>query len=810
MRLLSLRLVNYRKYRSASVEFADGIMGIVGKNGAGKSTLIEAIGWCLYGSPASRSLQSEIVTTGAARGTACSVTLEVEMGGETVTIVRELKAGQAAGTARLYEQGKSAARVTGAKEVTDYVSSRLRMDNVAFFSSIFARQKELTALSDMVPSQKHMIISRLLRIDTVDAAIQMIKSDKKSQLDRIKGLREGAADIREAKSRVLSLEKDLRLLRSDCEAASDDADAAKELLETAKAGLEKQEKTKDKHNRHRASLESAWSVREAKVSDRSAARDELAELEKARGRLESLAPDIADYTKTKEKVGELDKNAARYAEKKAAEANVDGARTDIAAQEDILAEWRSSIAAQLPALLGVDKLDTKLGDLEKRLEAAHAAKSRAEVQADEARKRAAAKKQTAAHLKKLGRRAACPTCNRLLGEDFAEIAQGLDREISELGGAADGYEADADKAGREADTLRSAIDVTGECARAAGDAKREIERLQSLVEEGEERATSLRASMDEHEKALAKFSGLSYDENEHNLLRESLDRLEKTHEEAARLEGRTGAIPDVSGRIKKLDKEIADQEAAAGRAERAMKKTGFDESAHAAAKLLRDKMDEKHRAARDALMSLRGDIKAAKADLSHAKETVSEEEERARKIARMEKEHEALGRLETIMASFKSDLASRIRPSLSARSSDLMRRMTGGKYSTVSLDDSYNMSIESDGELFKTGRFSGGEQDLASLCLRIAISQELSDRAGSAGPNFIVLDEVFGSQDSERKPAILDALSGLLQEFRQIILITHIEDVKDALPYALHVEEAHDGASAITIEGRPAPWGVPP
>ena len=804
MRLLSLQLANYRKYRNASVEFADGIMGIVGKNGAGKSTLIEAIGWCLFGKPASRSLQSEIVTTGASRGTACSVTLEVEMGGENVTIVRELKAGQPAGTARLYEQGSSVARVTGAKEVTEYIGTRLRMDHAAFFNSIFARQKELTVFSDMAPSLRHKIVSRLLRIDTVDAAIQMIKADKKSLLDRIEGRREGVADIQEAKSKVLSLEEGLCTLQSNCKTASDDATAAKDQLEKAKAYLVKQEKTKDRHSRHRASLESARSVRKAKVSDRSAAHDELAELEDARSRLASLAPDLEDYAKTMERVEELDKDAARHAEKKAAEAAVDGAQAGIAAQENSLAGWRSDMAAQQSALPDTDKLDADLADLEKRLEAARDAKSRAEAQADGARKRAAEKKKTAARLKKLRGRAVCPTCNRQLGEDFAEIAQSLDAEVAELEEAADGHKRAADKAGREADALQSAIDEANASAGAANDAKKEIERLQSLVEEGEKRAAAIRADADKHRKALAGFSGLSYDENEHSLLRVSLSRLEQTREAAARLEGLTGTIPDVTGRIEKLDKEIAAQEAAAGRAERAMAKTGFDESAYEAAKVRRDKMDGEHRAARDAMMSLEGDVKVAEADLARAKATVLEEEKRAKKIARMEKEHETLGRLEQTMASFRSDLASRIRPSLAARASNLLRRMTGGKYSAVNIDDNYDMNIESDGGLFKTDRFSGGEQDLASLCLRIAISQELAERSGSAGPSFIVLDEVFGSQDSERKLAILDALSELLQEFRQIILITHIEDVKDALPYALHVKEAHGGASAITIEGSPA------
>ena len=47
MRYLELR--NYRKFRQASLEFPDGVVGILGSNGSGKSTLMEAVAWALYG-----------------------------------------------------------------------------------------------------------------------------------------------------------------------------------------------------------------------------------------------------------------------------------------------------------------------------------------------------------------------------------------------------------------------------------------------------------------------------------------------------------------------------------------------------------------------------------------------------------------------------------------------------------------------------------------------------------------------------------------------------------------------------------------
>ena len=68
--------------------------------------------------------------------------------------------------------------------------------------------------------------------------------------------------------------------------------------------------------------------------------------------------------------------------------------------------------------------------------------------------------------------------------------------------------------------------------------------------------------------------------------------------------------------------------------------------------------------------------------------------------------------------------------------------------------------------------------------------------------NFIALDEIFGSQDEERKKKILEALSELSNQFKQILVITHVEDVKEILPYVLSLKEDSENVTKIETEGR--------
>jgi exonuclease SbcC len=63
----------------------------------------------------------------------------------------------------------------------------------------------------------------------------------------------------------------------------------------------------------------------------------------------------------------------------------------------------------------------------------------------------------------------------------------------------------------------------------------------------------------------------------------------------------------------------------------------------------------------------------------------------------------------------------------------------------------------------------------------------------------IVLDEIFGSQDTNRKRQVLVTLNSLSNRFKQIFLITHVEDVKELMGNVIKVTEAQDGTSIAEV-----------
>ncbi|MDD1771769.1 MAG: hypothetical protein LUQ09_02500, partial [Methanomassiliicoccales archaeon] len=194
-----------------------------------------------------------------------------------------------------------------------------------------------------------------------------------------------------------------------------------------------------------------------------------------------------------------------------------------------------------------------------------------------------------------------------------------------------------------------------------------------------------------------------------------------------------------------------------------------------------------------------GDLKRLSSEMEGLQRQLHDLEDIRKKHQELMKEQEMLNRLGCVMKGFKENVISRIVPTISEVSSDLLTQLTDGKYGGMRLDDEYQMYIYDQGEEHPLERFSGGESDLANLCVRLAISRMIMERSGSQ-MNFLVLDEIFGSQDQSRKRNILETLGQLQKQFRQILLITHIDDVKDNVTAVLKVTEKEDGSSVVTLE----------
>jgi exonuclease SbcC len=85
--------------------------------------------------------------------------------------------------------------------------------------------------------------------------------------------------------------------------------------------------------------------------------------------------------------------------------------------------------------------------------------------------------------------------------------------------------------------------------------------------------------------------------------------------------------------------------------------------------------------------------------------------------------------------------------------------------------------------------FSGGEAFRINFALRIALSKLLARRAG-ARLRTLVIDEGFGTQDSQGLERLVEVIKAIREDFAKIIVITHLRELKNA--FDTHIEVKKD------------------
>lgn len=231
-------------------------------------------------------------------------------------------------------------------------------------------------------------------------------------------------------------------------------------------------------------------------------------------------------------------------------------------------------------------------------------------------------------------------------------------------------------------------------------------------------------------------------------LQEATLKLEQANERLSGHESPEGQLEEAQQRVRALDDAISEAEEALLKAER--RATSEDQEVKAAEAAVKRALGDRRK------------IQAARREQRYADVT-------ADGLAR----YTAHRQLAAV-------------PALEKETASFLARLTDGRYTDVALDDKGALEIYDDGEPRPLRRFSGGEQDLANLCLRLALSRTLAERQ-TADPRLIILDEVFGSQDVDRRRLLLEHLRELERVFSQVFIVSHFDDVADACDLQVEV-----------------------
>jgi len=759
VRVLELTLRNSRVFEDLHLELPARVIGIFGENGSGKSTLMESVAFACYGVDATRTKKQHIRTHGTLDDGV--VHLVFEHAGQQFEIRRTIKGRGHTPEAELYGGGLLLA--SGVTDVDAEMARILHMDLHVFRASVYAEQKQLDAFSDVTTGKRKEMALRLLGIKPVDDARIVARREARAT-------KENASQLQGAVPDVAALEAQLKESRGVAADAKRLAKVAREELKTATDVAKVASKAFQELDAARQRIERLTDLLADKTQQRDGRQAELDELAERHERLLERLAELPELEEERKELGDAD---ARLR---------DGMR--LAELASTLEAAERQVAA-LPAIQVEEALERLA-----RTQAEHAdAQTAALVTQAELRQCTTLVEQAQERLARAAKAdpaEPCPTCGRPLEDDFAGYLKHCKAEVASARRSVTAAAASDKRAGSALAKSSKALDAA---ASAADQARRATERHAELAERVEAIRRELVPIAERFDGELPELRVLRARSERAVALDKQIAELGFEQRTAAQLEldlaaaaRRVDALASELVELSLQATEISfDPDAYTRSADERSRSEGALEEARAAERSASD-------AAKDADKTVGESVVA----LELAKET-------ADKVDELRSDARYVERVAMLLDGFRDHLVARVGPELSREAEAMFRELTNHEYDDLKVDEeSLAIQIADGDTYFPIDRFSGSESDLANLALRVAISTHLS-RVSGADVGLMVLDEVLGSLDEERKDLMVRTLGTLSSRFHQLFVITHAERVKDQFPASILVRKDGRRRSSATL-----------
>lgn len=807
MRLLSLSMQNFRQHEATRVSFALGLTGIIGANGSGKSTILEALAFALYGQPAARGKKESIKFLRAQPRASVRVELAFELAGHRYRVVRGLS------SAECYLDDASAPIANTLTGVTDLLQRLLGMSREEFFCTYFTGQKELAMMASMSPTDRGKFLQRVLGYDRIGTAQESVRDRRRMLMAELTGLRINMQDgdaiarnVRDASDRLAAAQHEVTRWLGEQAAAA----AVKSAIEPAWQDAQVRRQVEHQLTIERQSAALRVTMYQRDIERLTAT---IAELDRASEEVDRLRASIVDLPALRAQASLMELDAATDATRQ----NLLGVQQTVQQSIDIATARLDALPAAVDRSLIADRVAQLTRDVtaaEATYDDARDAWTRAAADAraslESLRDQFERLSKQKAQLLAQGEDAPCASCGQRIGQRFESVvleivealelaqAKGLDARarVNALAAAP----AEVTVAQAERGSLLALLQAEERALVAADGLNAERSRLEQERQAAEERLATVRQS-------LGAIS-TSYDRDAHLALRQRIESLGAIESRISMLVEQVERRDDV---VSQLDTA---QQAESGAAQltailaNRLATEGIGAEAFAACQAEYQSASERAHVADAALTSAIAERSRAEESLGHHRSAQDRFAALRERLTTMEHERLLLDEADRGYTDLRATLNASLRPELAEIASELLDTLTDGRYTQADIDESYTLLVLEDG--LAKPVLSGGEEDLCNLILRLAISQMIAQRAGHAF-SLLILDEVFGALDDARRANVMELLRRLNDRFEQVIVITHINQVRDGLDNILQVRfDAESGASVIVPDVTEEPAALVP
>jgi len=824
---------------------------ISGYNGAGKSSLLDAITWGLFGE--ARGKSSDVINLNA-DVKAAEVALTFQHEGNVFRVQRTLPRNKSTVLEfqiKNDDEWKPLTEKT-TRDTQARIEQTLHLDYETFVNASFFLQGKADQFTQQTATKRKEVLSNILgleaweeyknrtaerrktierEVDEIDGRIAEIDAElneeetRKERLAELESMLKGLISTRTAQESILdNIKKNMALLNEQ-----------RKLTSTLQSGLERSRTAL-------SGLETRLSGKQANRASYTGLIDRAREIESAYKEWQKIRKELEEWEKTASQFREHEKERAPILEKIAVEkARLEEERRSLQMEEE-------AVNGQQSAVKDLQKEIAKTEQSLKEAESKVTKRTNLESKRNEARELQAAMKVENETLKvemnqlkdriealKSADGATCPLCGQELSEKHrkstlkqleadgkekgdryranTEEAKSLVKEIME-------YESQIAKLSvAENDRVKYASEVSQLTER--------VERLESLAKDwettGKKRLKDVEKLLDnskyasDEQKQLAKLdkelAKLGYDASEHDKARENESELRTVEDEYGNLKSAKEVIKQIDDEIKNLEDEIGKK-----KDEIDEQQKQYDVAATALASV--ETQSPNFEEAEREFFRVREEENKVRSELGGAQQRVDIlKTQRARKKD-FEKEREEfqkqIARHRTLERAFGKDgvpalLIEQALPQIEEKANDTLERLSDGKMSIrfvtqteykdkkrEDLKETLDIQISDSAGIRNYEMYSGGEAFRVNFAIRLALSEILAQRKG-ARLQTLVIDEGFGSQDAQGRQRLIEAINLVKGDFAKILVITHLDEMKDAFPTRIEVEKGERGSKVRVI-----------
>jgi len=849
---LNLKMRNFMCYRDnvPPLSFA-GIHTacLSGTNGSGKSALIDAMTWALWGRARAKS-DDDLIHTHQKE---MEVEFDFAVGGQAYRIIRKRARPKRAGAAGQSILEFQMATDGGFKSISgnsiaqtqQKITSTLHMDYDTFINSAFLRQGHADEFTTKRPAERKEVLANILGLSYYDQledrarelarqqefekaqlestlrdiSVELaLKPEYEAELEKAQHILsriEEAAREKENKLNELRQQKDTlgkkKVQLDQLEAITRDRQRSLELLEAQVSQLQSRVHEYEALIARRDQIESGYQ----QYNEARKRCDELdhkfrqsVSLEKQQAQLESRIKEasqrlLTEHALVQERVRDLENRIAAFAQKQ-------GQIQQLQAQ---LGRMAGNEAALLQKKQLSQELQTAVNYLESNI-------NRLERERKELEEKI--------NLLATQTEAKCPLCETELGAEGLKLIEAkytaekqsrvdsltsnqaeLDQKSNELGSLNGEVVLLEKQLNQEKITLQSQASLLNKEANEAADAKKQLtterNRLSGIEQQlaKKEFAGQEQAVLEEVEKQLAT---LDYDAGQHEQIRQQMHELEQYESPMRKLEEADRFIDQEKAAIAQAEthaRELRTSVEADGRKREELARElevlpRFIAEITDAENEFRE-LEQQQKQAQEALWN-------AKARLQHCTELEKRQKEKEKALAQSAKEESIYEELARAFGKggIQALLIETALPEIEVEANRLLGRMTDNRMHVKfepqretkkgAVTETLDITIADELGTRNYEMFSGGEAFRIDFAIRIALSRLLARRAGAPLPTLII-DEGFGTQDSAGIEKLKEAINSIQDDFEKILVITHIEELRDAFPTRIDVVKTSMGST---------------